>query len=35
MEPDHGAIPPLNDAAWHDAFAKYRLIPQYRLRTTA
>ena len=26
-----GALPPLSDAAWHDAFAKYQLIPQYRL----
>ena len=26
-----GAIPPLNDAQWHDAFAKYQQIPQYRL----
>ncbi len=24
-----GAIPPLNDAEWHDAFAKYQRIPQY------
>ena len=24
-----GAIPPLNDAQWHDAFAKYQRIPQY------
>jgi cytochrome c oxidase assembly protein subunit 15 len=28
-DPIMGAIPPLNDAAWADAFAKYRLIPQY------
>jgi cytochrome c oxidase assembly protein subunit 15 len=26
-----GAIPPLTDAQWHDAFAKYQQIPQYRL----
>ncbi len=26
-----GAIPPLNDAQWADAFAKYRLIPQFRV----
>src|SRR3569832_21936 len=30
-DPIVGAIPPLNDAQWHDAFAKYQLIPQYRL----
>ena len=30
-DPIMGAIPPLNDAQWHDAFAKYQLIPQYRL----
>jgi heme a synthase len=29
-DPIVGAIPPLNAAAWHDAFAKYRQIPQYR-----
>src|SRR3984957_16430687 len=28
-DPTRGAIPPLNDASWADAFAKYRLIPQY------
>jgi cytochrome c oxidase assembly protein subunit 15 len=28
-DPIMGAIPPLSDAAWADAFAKYRLIPQY------
>ncbi|HEX4273678.1 MAG TPA: COX15/CtaA family protein [Rhizomicrobium sp.] len=28
-EPIMGAIPPLNDAQWADAFAKYRRIPQY------
>jgi cytochrome c oxidase assembly protein subunit 15 len=26
-----GAIPPLSDAAWNEAFAKYRQIPQYEL----
>ena len=26
-----GALPPLNDAQWTDAFAKYRQIPQYRI----
>jgi len=30
-DPIMGAIPPLGDAQWHDAFAKYQLIPQYRL----
>ncbi len=30
-DPIMGAIPPLGDAAWHAAFAKYQLIPQYRL----
>jgi heme a synthase len=30
-DPIMGAIPPLSDAAWHDAFAKYQQIPQYRL----
>jgi cytochrome c oxidase assembly protein subunit 15 len=28
-DPIMGAIPPLSDAAWADAFAKYKLIPQY------
>ncbi|MEI9993836.1 MAG: COX15/CtaA family protein [Rhizomicrobium sp.] len=28
-DPILGAIPPLSDAAWHEAFAKYRRIPQY------
>src|SRR6202012_2597283 len=28
-DPLMGAIPPLNDAQWADAFAKYRRIPQY------
>lgn len=27
--PIMGAIPPLSDAAWADAFARYRQIPQY------
>ncbi len=26
-----GALPPLSDADWHAAFARYREIPQYRL----
>jgi len=30
-DPIVGAIPPLNDVQWHDAFAKYQQIPQYRL----
>jgi cytochrome c oxidase assembly protein subunit 15 len=29
-DPIVGAIPPLNDAQWHEAFAKYQQIPQYR-----
>ncbi len=28
-DPIMGAIPPLNDAQWAAAFAKYRMIPQY------
>lgn len=28
-DPIMGVIPPLSDAAWQDAFAKYRHIPQY------
>ena len=28
-DPIMGAIPPLNDAQWLDAFAKYQRIPQY------
>jgi cytochrome c oxidase assembly protein subunit 15 len=28
-DPIMGAIPPLNDAQWQDAFAKYQRIPQY------
>src|SRR5262249_20083843 len=27
-QPLLGAIPPMSDADWHDAFAKYRTIPQ-------
>lgn len=30
-DPIMGAIPPMSDAAWHAAFAKYQQIPQYRL----
>jgi cytochrome c oxidase assembly protein subunit 15 len=30
-KPIMGALPPLNDAQWADAFAKYQQIPQYRL----
>ena len=30
-DPIMGAIPPLNDAGWAEAFAKYQQIPQYRL----
>jgi len=30
-KPIMGAIPPLNEAAWADAFAKYQRIPQYIL----
>jgi cytochrome c oxidase assembly protein subunit 15 len=28
-QPIVGTLPPLSDAAWQDAFAKYRQIPQY------
>src|SRR5471032_541615 len=28
-DPIIGVVPPLNDATWHEAFAKYRSIPQY------
>jgi cytochrome c oxidase assembly protein subunit 15 len=28
-QPIMGAVPPLNDAEWHDAFTKYKAIPQY------
>lgn len=30
-QPILGAIPPLTDAHWHDAFEKYRQIPEYQL----
>jgi len=30
-DPIMGALPPMSDAAWQDAFAKYQQIPQYRL----
>jgi cytochrome c oxidase assembly protein subunit 15 len=30
-DPIMGAIPPLNDAQWAEVFAKYKLIPQYRI----
>jgi cytochrome c oxidase assembly protein subunit 15 len=30
-DPIMGAIPPITDAQWQDAFAKYQLIPQARL----
>ncbi len=30
-QPLLGAIPPLTDAHWHEAFEKYRQIPQYHL----
>ncbi len=30
-QPIMGAVPPLSDAAWLDAFEKYKLIPQYAL----
>ncbi len=29
--PVAGAVPPLNDAAWQEAFAKYKQIPEYQL----
>ncbi|MBB6123506.1 COX15/CtaA family protein [Sphingobium subterraneum] len=29
-KPVTGALPPLNDAQWQEAFAKYRQIPEYR-----
>ena len=28
-DPIVGVLPPLNDAQWHEAFAKYQRIPQY------
>src|SRR6185437_13164436 len=30
-DPIMGALPPLNDAQWADAFARYQRIPQYLL----
>jgi heme a synthase len=30
-QPLLGAIPPLTEAAWQEAFAKYKLIPEYQL----
>lgn len=30
-DPIMGVIPPLNDAQWAEAFAKYQKIPQYIL----
>ncbi len=30
-KPVSGAIPPLSEAAWQDAFAKYQQIPEYQL----
>jgi cytochrome c oxidase assembly protein subunit 15 len=30
-KPIMGAIPPLSDADWHDAFMKYKEIPEYHL----
>jgi cytochrome c oxidase assembly protein subunit 15 len=30
-KPITGALPPLSDAAWAEAFAKYQQIPQYKL----
>ncbi|NBB15811.1 heme A synthase [Caulobacter sp. SLTY] len=30
-QPIMGALPPMGDAAWAEAFAKYREIPQYKL----
>jgi cytochrome c oxidase assembly protein subunit 15 len=29
-QPIMGAVPPLSDAEWQDAFAKYKAIPQYQ-----
>jgi heme a synthase len=31
-QPIMGAVPPLNDAQWEEAFAKYRETPQFKLR---
>lgn len=33
-KPIMGALPPLSDAEWADAFAKYRQIPQYLLQNS-
>ena len=30
-QPIMGAVPPLGDAAWQDAFEKYKQIPQYKI----
>src|SRR6201996_5179411 len=30
-DPIMGAIPPLNDVQWAEAFSKYQQIPQYRV----
>lgn len=30
-KPIVGIVPPLTDAAWQDAFAKYKLIPEYHI----
>ena len=30
-DPIMGALPPMDDAAWQAAFAKYKLIPEYQL----
>lgn len=30
-KPIVGMMPPLSDADWHDAFSKYKLIPEYQL----
>ena len=29
-QPIEGVLPPLNDAQWNDAFARYKAIPQYQ-----
>jgi cytochrome c oxidase assembly protein subunit 15 len=29
-QPIVGAIPPLDDAAWHETFAKYQQTPEFR-----
>ena len=34
-KPILGAIPPLNDAQWAEAFEKYKPIPQYARSTPA